>query len=264
VFLLPAADAMEKAGSIVTSGRRIQWRTKVAGVPGVAKEDIWMLTQFVKALKELYKGSTDAKDRPILDLVWDYGDPPDVEKVAQEINGYALENVVDATGKVLVEKGKVIPGFATVASAANPDAIACGVWIYSGYFAPADDGEGKTSPASKRRGQKDPGNLGLYPYWGFSWPANRHILYNRASARPMGHPGVRQRSFVDKEQSKRVMTCRFVSPKRLTRSQLGWRGLAPRRAPIPYYGPTAKAGSLRPRASTKGRCPSTMSLSSRQ
>ena len=204
VFLLPAADAMEKAGSIVTSGRRIQWRTKVAGTPGVAKEDIWILTQFVKALKELYKSSTDAKDRPILDLVWDYGDPPDVEKVAQEINGYALDNVVDATGKVLVEKGKVIPGFATIASAANPDAIACGVWIHSGYFAPADDGEGKTSPASKRRGQKDPGDLGMYPYWGFAWPANRHILYNRASARPDGTPWSENKRLIwwDKDQKK--------------------------------------------------------------
>jgi len=202
VFLLPAADAMEKAGSIVTSGRRIQWRPKVASAPGVAQEDIWILTQFVKALKELYKGSTDAKDRPILDLVWDYGDSPDVELVAKEINGYALDNVVDATGKVLVEKGKVIPGFATIATAANPDAIACGVWIYSGYFADADDGEGKKAPAAKRRGQKDPGDLGMYPYWGFAWPANRHILYNRASARPDGTPWSENKKLIwwDKEK----------------------------------------------------------------
>jgi len=206
VFLLPAADAMEKAGSIVTSGRRIQWRPKVASPPGVAREDIWILTQFVKALKELYKNSKDDKDRPILDLVWDYGDPPDVEKVAQEINGYALENVVDSAGKVLVEKGKLLPGFATIASAANYDAIACGVWIHSGYFAPADDGEGKTLPAAKRRGQKDPGNLGFYPYWGFSWPANRHILYNRASARPDGTPWSEDKKVIwwDKQQAKWV------------------------------------------------------------
>jgi len=206
VFLLPAADAMEKAGSIVTSGRRIQWRPKVASAPGVAKEDIWIITQFVKALNELYRGSTDARDRPILDLVWDYGDPPDVELVAREINGYALDNVVDATGKVLVEKGKIIPSFATIASAANPDVIACGAWIYSGYFVPADDGEGKSLPAAKRRGQKDPGELGMYPFWGFAWPANRHILYNRASARPDGTPWSENKKLIWWDRDKKQWT----------------------------------------------------------
>lgn len=196
VFLLPAADALEKAGSIVTSGRRIQWRPKVATPPGEAKEDIWILTQFVKALKGLYQGSTDAKDRPILDLVWDYGDPPDPEAIAREINGYALEDVVDKDGKVLVEKGKVIPSFATIATAANPEAIACGNWIYGGYFAPADDGTGVSMPAAKRRGQKDPGELGVYPFWGFAWPANRHILYNRASARPDGTPWAENKKLI--------------------------------------------------------------------
>ena len=188
VFLLPAADALEKAGSISTSGRRIQWRPKVATPPGEAREDIWILDRLARALKELYKGSTDPKDRPILDLVWDYGDPPSAEAIAREINGYALDNVVDADGKVLVEKGKVIPGFATIGTAANPEVIACGTWIYSGYFAPADDGTGVSMPAAKRRGQKDPGGLGMYPFWAFSWPANRHVLYNRASARPDGTP----------------------------------------------------------------------------
>jgi formate dehydrogenase major subunit len=43
-------------------------------------------------------------------------------------------------------------------------------------------------PACKRRGTRDPGGLGIYPYWGWAWPANRRILYNRASARPDGAP----------------------------------------------------------------------------
>jgi formate dehydrogenase major subunit len=188
VFMLPAADALEKAGSIATSGRRLQWRPQVATAPGEAKSDIWILTQFVKALKAAYTGSTADKDRPILDLVWDYGEDPDVELVAKEINGYALADVKDAADKVLVEKGKVIPSFATIATAANYDAIACGCWIYGGYFAEADDGTGAKMPAAKRRGQKDPDDRGVYPYWAFSWPANRHILYNRASARPDGTP----------------------------------------------------------------------------
>jgi formate dehydrogenase major subunit len=191
VFMLPAVDAMEKAGSIVTSGRRINWRPAVAKGPGQAKPDIWIIDRLFKAVKAAYAGSTATKDRPILDLVWGYEttkDEPDPELIAREINGYALEDVKDAKGTVLVAKGKLIPGFATIASAANPDAIACGCWIYSGYWADADDGSGILKAAVKRRGQKDPGGLGIFPFWGFQWPANRKILYNRCSARPDGTP----------------------------------------------------------------------------
>ncbi|MGQ9926140.1 MAG: formate dehydrogenase-N subunit alpha [Chloroflexaceae bacterium] len=188
VFLLPAADAMEKAGSVVNSGRVIQWRNKVANPPGEAREDIWILDQLLRAIKAAYQGSTAERDRPILDLVWDYGDPPQAERVAREINGYALEDVKDASDKVLVAAGAVVPSFATIASAANPEAIACGAWIYSGYWAPADDGTGVIMPAARRRGQSDPGGIGTHPFWAWTWPANRHIVYNRASARPDGTP----------------------------------------------------------------------------
>jgi formate dehydrogenase-N alpha subunit len=188
VFLLPAVDAVEKAGSIVTSGRRSQWRPAIAAGPGDAKEDIWILTRLVGALKGVYNGSTAVKDRPVLDLAWDYGDGPDVELVAREVNGYAAEDVKDASGEVTVKKGDLIPSFGTIASAADPGTIACGNWLFGGYFFPADDGTGAVMPAVKRRGQKDDGGYGFYPYWGFTWPANRRILYNRASARPDGTP----------------------------------------------------------------------------
>jgi formate dehydrogenase major subunit len=206
VFLLPAADAMEKAGSVVTSGRMIQWREQVARPPGEAREDIWILDRLARALKALYKGSPRAKDRPVLDLAWEYGDPPSAAAVAREINGFALEDVKDATGKTLVEAGKTIPGFATITVAADPASIACGCWIYSGYFHPIDDGTGTLLPAAKRRGTKDPGGLGIYPYWGWAWPANRRILYNRAAARPDGRPWSEDKKLIwwDAEQKKWV------------------------------------------------------------
>ena len=188
VFLLPAADAIEKAGSVVSSGRLIQWRNQVVTPPGDAKEDVWIIDHIMRAIKDAYKDSSAAKDRPILDLLWDYGTPSNAELVAREINGYAQADVKDATDKVLVAKGAVIPNFATIATAANPDAIACGCWIYSGYWSNADDGSGVLMPATKRRGQKDPGDLGTFPFWAWVWPANRHIIYNRASARPDGTP----------------------------------------------------------------------------
>jgi len=101
VFILPAADAMEKEGSIVTSGRCIQWRPKVAEAPGDAKPDIWILDKICKALKKAYEGSTDPKDRAILDLAWDYGDETDVELIAKEVNGYWTKDVEDEDGNVV-------------------------------------------------------------------------------------------------------------------------------------------------------------------
>lgn len=190
VFLIPAREAFEKEGSITNSGRIIQWRPQVAFPHGEQKTDIWILTKLTRALKELYKGSTAAKDRPILDLNWDYGpgDEPDVKLIAREINGYALEDVKDKDDKVLVTKGKTIPGFATIASAVDAGTVACGNWLMSGYFAEVDDGTGKKMPASMRRNSADPSGIGSTLNWAFAWPANRRVLYNRASCKPDGTP----------------------------------------------------------------------------
>ncbi len=128
---------------------------------------LWILTQIAKSVKAAYNGSTDAKDRPILDLTWDYGDPPDVEKVAAEINGYALDDVKDSTGKVLVKKGDLLDGYASNRQRRRSRQLrpaAC--WIYSGYFYPRDDGTGNKLPSVKRRGQDDPSGYGLLPQLG--------------------------------------------------------------------------------------------------
>jgi formate dehydrogenase major subunit len=184
VFLLPAADAMEKEGTIVTSGRLIQYRPKVANPPGEAKNDIWILDQLCKQLKKAYAAGGVFPD-PILKLNWNYGDPPDFNLVAKEINGYWTADVTDDKGNVIAKKGDIAKNFTVLRDDGN---TACGCWVFSGYWAPADDGTGVTMPACKRRGQKDPGGLGIYPYWAFSWPVNRRIVYNRCSADPSGKP----------------------------------------------------------------------------
>ena len=146
VFLLPALDAMEKIGSIVTSGRRIQWRPRVALGPGQAQSDVWILDRLAQAIKKIYQSSPETRDLPIRDLTWFYGEgsDPDPEIVAREISGYAFDDVKDASGAVILAKGALLPAFATIASAVNYDAIACGNWLYAGYFAPAGEmGGGK-------------------------------------------------------------------------------------------------------------------------
>lgn len=203
VFLLPAADALEKAGSIVTSGRLIQWRPAVARAPGEAKDDVWIIDRMIKAIKQAYAGSTAAKDRGILDLAWDYGDPADPERVAMEINGYWATDVVDDKGNIVGKKGDL---FTTFGVLRDDGTTASGCWIYAGYFATMDDGEGRRLPAAKRRGTKDPGGLGTYPYWGWVWPLNRHIIYNRCSADANGKPWSQEKALIwwDEAQKKWV------------------------------------------------------------
>jgi formate dehydrogenase major subunit len=185
VFVLPAADAMEKEGSIVTSGRLIQWRPKVARAPGMALPDHQISNLIALKLKELYAANPGPFADPIVHLNWDYGKELDIEKVAREVNGYALAEITDAKGNVLAKKGEILKSFGHLQ---RNGTTACGNWLYTGYFALADDGTGRMMPATKRRGQKDPGGLGMYPFWAFSWPANRRIIYNRCSADPNGKP----------------------------------------------------------------------------
>jgi len=194
VFVLPAADAMEKEGSIVTSGRLIQWRPKVAEAPGEALPDHDILNLVALKLKELYQAEPGPFADPILHLTWEYGGGPshpvvgelvDIAKVAREINGYAVEDVLDANGAVIVKKDDLLKTFGWLQADGS---TACGNWLYVGYYYPMSDGEGNILPASKRRGQKDPGGLGIYPYWAYSWPVNRRIIYNRCSADSQGNP----------------------------------------------------------------------------
>ncbi len=191
VFLLPAADALEKAGSIVTSGRLIQWRPQVAARPGEAQEDIWILDRIYRELKKRYEAEGGALPEPILQLAWNYGDPPSATAVAKEINGYWTRDVNDETARAA--KGDLLSTFAQL----RDDGSTCsGCWVFAGYYYPRDDGTGVILPSCMRRGTKDPGGLGIYPYWGWVWPVNRHIIYNRCSADPSGKPWAEDKALI--------------------------------------------------------------------
>jgi formate dehydrogenase major subunit len=127
-------------------------------------------------LRGLYLEQGGAVPEPVVNLRWPYKDidDPKPEELAREMNGYAVETVLDAADptKVLVEKGKQLPGFAVLR---DDGSTACGCWIFSGCFTEAGN-------MMARRDTSDPDGVGLYPKWAFSWPANRRILYNRASA----------------------------------------------------------------------------------
>ncbi|MGH7378715.1 MAG: molybdopterin dinucleotide binding domain-containing protein, partial [Candidatus Methylomirabilales bacterium] len=182
VFYLPGAPAAEKDGSLTNTMRCLQWHVKAVEPPGEARSDAAFIVDLGLRMKQLYAGSKAKKDRPILDLVWDYKPQgpkvePNMELVLKEINGYATQDI-EKDGKILFKKGQPIKGFG---DCRDDGSTACGNWIYSGVYPE----EGKN--LSARREKAAPGDY-LAHNWGFVWPANRRILYNRASADAQGRP----------------------------------------------------------------------------
>jgi formate dehydrogenase major subunit len=180
VIELPTTCFAEDDGSLTNSGRWLQWHWAGGTPPGEAKRDTWIMAQLHLRLKELYRKEGGAFADPILNLQWPYADPgdPKAEEIAKEINGRALGNVMDAADptKVLVEAGKLLPGFAALR---DDGSTSCGCWIYSGCF-------NENGNNMARRDTSDPDETGAYLKWAFAWPANRRILYNRASANLAG------------------------------------------------------------------------------
>jgi len=166
VFRLPAAASFEKEGSITNSGRWGQWRYKAVNPPGEAKDDLWILNAIFTRVRNLYKKRGGKFPDPITKLVWNYGEHPDPNVVAKEINGYDL-----TTGKLLVNFTKLKADGTTMS----------GNWLYSGSY--TEDGN-----MMARRGLEDPTGIGLYPNWTWCWPVNRRIIYNRASCDRKGNP----------------------------------------------------------------------------
>jgi formate dehydrogenase major subunit len=170
VFFFPAATHVEKDGSFTQTQRVVQWHHEAIPPLGDARSDLHFAYHLGQRLKELYANSTDPKDRPIQDLAWDYPvhaerQEPSAEAVLTEVNGYTVADRKSVNGFVdLTQDGST----------------ACGCWIYSGIYA------GGVNRASSKKRANDHYQLGHE--WGFAWPANRRVLYNRASADPDGQP----------------------------------------------------------------------------
>jgi formate dehydrogenase major subunit len=183
VFFIPAAPAAEKDGSLTNTMRLVQWHRRAVEPPGDARSDAAFIVDLGNRVKRLYEGSTAQKDRPIIDLVWDYRpegpkQEPDVEIVLREINGFATRDVPAGDGRPAYTAGQHLSSFAHLM---DDGSTACGNWIMTGVFPE----EGRNLAARRERARPDDY---LAHEWGFAWPANRRILYNRASADPTGRP----------------------------------------------------------------------------
>ena len=216
VFQLPSTCFAEDDGALVNSGRWMQWHWAGGTPPGEAKHDTWIMAQIHLRLRALYEKEGGAFPDPILNLTWSYQDrnEPSPEELARELNGYVVDTVYDAADptKVVLEKGKQVVNFSALR---DDGTTACGCWIYSGCFNEAGNN-------MARRDNTDPDDTGAYPNWSFSWPLNRRILYNRASADLQGNPW---------------------DP---TRKLIAWDGTKWSGYDVPDIAPTAKPGEVGP------------------
>jgi formate dehydrogenase major subunit len=184
IFFLPAASHVEKAGTFTQTQRMLQWRDKAVEPPGDARSELWFYVELGNRIRQKLSGSSDEMDRPLLDLAWVYpydeDGEPSGEQVLREING------TDANGKALSSYTELKADGST----------SCGCWIYSGVFAD------ETNQARRRRPHWDQDQVAAE--WGWVWPANRRILYNRASAAPDGTPWSERKKYVwwDAEEGK--------------------------------------------------------------
>jgi len=181
VYRLPGAGFAEKDGTFVNSARWLQWKYVAVPTPGDAKVDQEILARIFLKVRELYQKEGGKFPDPVLNVTWSYTNPlnPSLAEVAKEINGKALADLTDPTQPgVTIKAGQQLPGFAWLK---DDGTTACGNWLYSGSWTEA-------GAQMQRRGTDDPSGLGIYQSWGWSWPANRRVMYNRASCDPSGKP----------------------------------------------------------------------------
>ena len=182
VFLLPAANFAEKDGTFTNSARWLQWKWKALDPPGQAKADQEILSRMVLAVRDLYRKEGGALPDPVLNVSWSYTNPvnPDLAEVLKEMSGKALADIPDPKDKTKILKtaGQQLDGFGQLQ---DDGSTLCGNWLHSGVYTEAGNN-------AQRRGTADPTGLGMFPNWAFSWPANRRVMYNRASADVDGKP----------------------------------------------------------------------------
>jgi len=174
VFMLPATHWIEKDGSFTNSGRWAQWKEQVLPPEGEARHDHWILAELFGRVRDMYSQQGGKFPDPVLKLVLAYKDPrrPELDEIAQEINGKDL-----TTGKRLETFGALKDDGTTSA----------GDWIYTGHY-PESGNLTKRRDGVQDPVKNDPTGMGYYPNWAWSWPLNRRVLYNRASADPQGRP----------------------------------------------------------------------------
>ena len=251
IFWLPAAAHTEKDGSFTNTQRLLQWHHKAVEPQDDVRSDLWFYYHLGKIIKRKVAERDEPHADPIRFLTWEYPElgeqrEPDAHMVLREISGYDAQNRAIASYNELKADGST----------------ACGCWIYCGSFADEQNQTARRKPGSQQSW--------VAPEWGWAWPANRRILYNRASADPSGQPWSERKRYVwwDDEQARWTghdspdfqpeKRPDYTPPNRAQREDAiaGWHPSSCRT--------TGWAGSSRPTAWSTARCPRTTSRTSRR
>jgi formate dehydrogenase major subunit len=184
VFFFPAAAHIEKSGSFTNTNRWLQWHHEAVEPAGDARSDLWFMYHLGRIVRAKLAGSQDPTDRPVLDLTWDYPvrgqyDEPSAEAVLAEINGFGPDGHLSAYTELK-----------------DDGSTSCGCWIYCGVYADGVNQAARRKPGSEQDW--------IAAEWAWAWPANRRVLYNRASADPDGVPWSERKALVwwDKDTKK--------------------------------------------------------------
>jgi formate dehydrogenase major subunit len=177
VFFMPAATHTEKEGTFTQTQRLLQWRHKAVEPPADARSDLWFYFHLGRILRERLAGSTDPRDQALLHMTWDYptlGETadPDAEAVLREINGVGPD-------------GRALSSYMEMK---DDGSTSGGCWIYCGVYAD------EVNQAARRKPGREQGPVASE--WGWAWPLNRRLLYNRASADPEGRPWSERKKYV--------------------------------------------------------------------
>jgi formate dehydrogenase major subunit len=183
VFLFPAAGTAEKSGTFTNTQRLLQHRNKGPEPPGDARSDTWFMYHLGRRMKEKAKNDHRPRNQGLHALTWDYptegrAAEPVVANILKEINGYSLPERKQLKHIQYLRKD---------------GSTACGAWIYCGVF-PDEN--------YNRANERNPKDL-LGHGWGFSWPNDCRIIYNRASARPDGKPWSERKKLVWWDEEKK-------------------------------------------------------------
>jgi formate dehydrogenase major subunit len=177
VFFLPAAAHTEKNGSFTNTQRLLQWHHAAVEPQGDCRSELWFYYHLGRIIRDKLADSTDPRDRAIVELTWDYQTEgelaePSADAVLREVSGWNAD-------------GRSLGGFAELK---DDGSTSSGCWIYCGAYANEENQVARRRPG--------PEQTWVAPEWGWAWPANRRLLYNRASADPSGKPWSERKKYI--------------------------------------------------------------------